>query len=452
MLNDTLEVSGQQPALSNLYTQITCCFAVHDPSSHSKIIDTVTHGLEKLSASFPWVSGQVINENSSPGNGGIFKIVPLEKSPRLVVKDLQDDPSITMELLRRARFPIKMLDEDIVAPRRTLSGGSNDVSAVFLVQVTFISGGLLITFVGQHNVMDMTGQGRVINLLTKACRNEEFTGEEIQSGNVDRRTIIPLLDPSSEPLPKLDHQIEKTALLEHVNPSAPPPAPPKCSWAYFTFSPAALSEIKSIATATLPTSTPYISTDDALCAFIWNSITRARLPRLDPTISITFARAVDPRRYLGIPPTYPGLVQNMTYHTYAARELTEAPLGEIASHLRLAVDPKTSDIGYRTRALATLLDRSPDKHAVSVTATMDLSADIMLSSWAKENFYELDFNLGLGKPEAVRRPQFTPVESLLYLMPKALDGEIAAALCLRDEDMEGLTQNEYFMKYAVYVG
>ena len=142
----------------------------------------------------------------------------------------------------------------------------------------------------------------------------------------------------------------------------------------------------------------------------------------------------------------------MTYHAYAARELTEAPLGEIASHLRLAVDPKTSDIGYRTRALATLLDRSPDKSVVSVTATMDLSADIMLSSWAKENFYELDFNLGLGKPEAVRRPQFTPVVSLLYLMPKALDGENAAALCLRDEDMERLREDEYFMKYAAYVG
>ena len=56
--------------------------------------------------------------------------------------------------------------------------------------------------------------------------------------------------------------------------------------------------------------------------------------------------------------------------------------------------------------------------------------DIMLSSWAKLDCYELDFNLGLGKPDSVRRPQFAPVESLIYLMPKTLDGEIVVGICL----------------------
>lgn len=356
-----------------------------------------------------------------------------------------------MDTLRRASFPFVMLDEDTIAPIRTLSGGSCDASPVFLIQATFITGGLLLTFVGQHNAMDMTGQGRIINLLEKACHNNDFTSEEIESGNPDRRTIIPLLDPSFEPGPELNCQMARPTVSEPDDPKLPL-TPPKCSWAYFTFPQMALSDVKSIAAATLPTSASYISTDDALSAFIWQSIIRARFPRLSPNTPVTFARAIDPRRYLGIPPTYPGLVQNMTYHTYTARELVDAPLGAVALHLRLAVDPKTSDLGYRTRALATFLDRSPDKSIVSVTATMDLSTDIMLSSWAKENFYDLDFNLGLGKPEAVRRPQFTPVESLLYLMPKTLDGEISAAICLRDEDMRRLRGDEYFVKYAAYVG
>ncbi|KJA18995.1 hypothetical protein HYPSUDRAFT_204912 [Hypholoma sublateritium FD-334 SS-4] len=452
MLNDILEVFGQQPALSNLYTQITCCFPVRDSSSsHSEIIGTLMHGLEQLSAKIPWVAGQVINEGAGPGNTGTFKIVPLEKTPRLVVKDLQNDPSIAMDTLRRARFPFIMLDENIIAPIRTLSSGSDDTSPVFLIQATFIPGGLLLTFVGQHNVMDMTGQGRIINLFSKACHNVEFSSEEMESGNPDRHTIIPLLGPSFEPGPELNRQMARPTVSEPAD-FKPPLTLPKCSWAYFTFSQTALAEIKTVASATLPTSVNYISTDDALSAFIWKSIVQARLPRLIPATPVTFARAIDPRCYLGISPTYPGLVQNMTYHTYPARELIDAPLSEIASHLRLAVDPKTSDLEYRTRALATFLDRSPDKSGISVTATMDLSADIMLSSWAKENFYDLDFNLGLGKPEAVRRPQFTPVESLLYLMPKRLDGEISAAICLRDEDMGRLRGDEHFIKYAAYIG
>lgn len=216
--------------------------------------------------------------------------------------------------------------------------------------------------------------------------------------------------------------------------------------------PTSLTALKSLATKTITLPSGYISTDDALSAFIWQSVIRARLPRLSPTAESTFARAVDVRRYLDIPQTYPGLVQNMAYHTYTLQKLVEEPLGGIASQLRSALDPKTSNLGHHTRALATFLNRSPDKNVISFTATLDLSADIMLSSWAKLDCYELDFNLGLAKPEAVRRPRFDPVESLIYLMPRTLDGEIAVAICLRDEDMERLRADEEFAKYARYVG
>jgi hypothetical protein len=142
----------------------------------------------------------------------------------------------------------------------------------------------------------------------------------------------------------------------------------------------------------------------------------------------------------------------MTYHTYTIQKLVDESLGNLASQFRLAVDPKTSNLGQSTRALVTTLSRSRDKSAVSVTAKLDLSSDIMLSSWAKENFYELDFNLGLGKPESVRRPQFFPVESLIYIIPKRLDGELVVAICLRDGDMERLRVDDEFGKYGKYIG
>lgn len=134
------------------------------------------------------------------------------------------------------------------------------------------------------------------------------------------------------------------------------------------------------------------------------------------------------------------------------QKLVEEPLGVVASRLRSALDPKTSTLGYHSRALATFLSRTPDKSIFSFAATVDLSTDMMLSSWAKLNCYELDFGLGLDTPEAVRRPQFDPFESLMYLMPKAPDGEIVAAICLRDEDMERLRVDEGFTKYARFIG
>ncbi|KMU81567.1 trichothecene 3-O-acetyltransferase [Coccidioides immitis RMSCC 3703] len=390
-----LNILAQQPLLK-IYTQISVLFPVPDHFSHSAIVDTLINGLERLCACFPWLAGQVVHEGLSECNPGTFKIKLFDKTSRLVLKDLRNDPSIpSMDFLKRAGFPFSMLDESIVAPRRTLPGSPDElefnIDPVFLLQASFITGGLILTF--------------VVSTIVK-------------------------------PTPSPSHGV--------------PPPPPKCTWVYFTFDAASLATLKTLATNTIPQSSGYVSTDDTLSAFIWQSITRARLHRLNPSSKSTLARAVDVRGYLNIPKTYPGLLQNMTYNTYTFQELVDEPLGIIASQLRSALDPKR--LAYQTRALATLFDRTPDKSTISFTASIDASTDIMLSSWAELDCYELDFNLGLGKPEVVRRPGFVPVESLIYFMPRARDGEIAVAISLRDEDLEALKVGAEFGKYAKYIG
>jgi hypothetical protein len=458
-LDVELDILGQQPLLK-IYTQICLCYPLADESFHSTIIDRITKGLELLTKSFPWIAGKVINEGASEGNSGVFKIIPFEKIPRLVVKDLRKN-AWTWEAMKKANFPFSMLDESIVCPRNTLPGFSNEteeqrtVAPVFYVQITFITGGVILAFVAHHGTMDMTGQGHMINLLSKACKNEPFTDEELSTGNAERRSIVPFLEESWKPGSELDHQITRpppTELLDDPdNSPVEKSSHPHSSWAYFSFSPESLSIMKTVASTSL-TDVEFVSTDDTVTAFIWQSTMRARLPRLDPSANVSFARAVDVRRYLGISPDYPGLTQNMTYHSSSLQELVDGSLGAIASQFRLAVDTKRSTLAHDTRALATLMHRAEDKSKISITAALDLASDIMLSSWAKVNSYALDFGLSLGTPEAVRRPQFTPVESLMYLMPKRSDGEYVAGLCLRDEDMDRLKADEEFTKYAVYIG
>lgn len=110
-----------------------------------------------------------------------------------------------MDALRQAKFPFSMLDETMVAPCKTLPGSpdesTSDSSPVFLLEANFITGGLLLTFVGQHQTMDMTGQGQIIHLFSKACRNEVFTSEELSSGNLARHNFVPYLTaPTSKAL------------------------------------------------------------------------------------------------------------------------------------------------------------------------------------------------------------------------------------------------------------
>lgn len=449
-----LDILGQQPAL-NIYTQICLCYRLTDHSSRPTIIRQLTTGLEKISNSVPWIAGQVVNEGSSEGNSGIYKIKPLERIPRFTIKDLRNEPGApTMDTLRKARFPFSMLDENVIAPINTFPG-STACYPVFALQANIIDGGLLLTIVAHHQTMDMRGQGQIIHLLSKACRNEPFTNDELSSGNLARHNLVPLLDDDDDKAAELCRQMMGTTPSQPASESRTDsvmPAPPlKCIWAYFTFPHSSLAALKAAATETIVDTSRFVSTDDALSAFVWQSILRARVPRFNVEAKCTLARAVSVRKFFGVPQTYTGLLQNMTYHTYALQDLINASLGEVALNLRLALDPETSNLELHTRALATTLHRSPDKSAVAFPSSLDLSIDIMLSSWAQVDCYNEDFNLGLGKPEAVRRPQFPPAESLGYFMPRTLDGEIALGICLREEDMEKLVADEEFMKYGLHI-
>jgi hypothetical protein len=455
-MNGPVDILGQTPALQ-IYTQICSIYNSSEPSStteQGRIVATLTKGLERLTASFPWVTGQVLNEGSNgDGDTGIFKIKPLDPTPRLVVKDFTNDATIpSLDEMTKAGFPMSMFDENIVAPRNTIPGTSGeekkDVMEIFLMQVTFIRGGLMLCFVGQHQVMDMTGQRYVIDLLDKACRGDEFTEEEVRVGNLVGKSITPLFGDEWELGAELDDQMVKSksaAETETVSDE-----PPVSEWAFFNFSPQSLTALKSLAVKDLVSG--FVSTDDVLTAFIYQSIARARLPRLDPSKTATLGRAVDCRKFLSLPATYPGICQNMIYHTNNIKDLTTLPLGTVASQLRSALNPKASTLAHDTKALATVLTRSKDKGITSPDASLDLEVDIMLSSWAKMDFWQLDFGLSLGKPVSVRRPRLITYESLLYLMPKDRDGGIAVAVCLREEDMGRLRDDGEVKEFGRYVG
>ncbi|KFG83046.1 putative trichothecene 3-O-acetyltransferase [Metarhizium anisopliae] len=413
-----LDIFGQQPRL-NIHTQICLCFAMPSHVAQSAIVSTLTSGLERLSASFPWVAGQVVVEGASAGNTGVFKIKELRDIPYLAVKDLGTDVSApTMARLRQANFPMGMLNESVMAPRHTFPTADdmsrNDPgSPVFLVQANFIVGGLVLTFLGQHQAMDMTGQGQMMRLLSKACHGESFTSDEKFSGNLPRQTVVPLLD-NYHGGPELARHLATPATAPNRNGLDDAGEPARIVWESFSLDPTSLASIKSIAVKTLPSGSSYVSTDDALSAFIWQSIMRARLPRLPPDTETTFARA------------HPGC---------------EPPW-----------NPDTTILPFHTRALATYLHGQADKSHVSPVSSLRVPVDVIVSSWAKTDSYALDFNLGLGNPEAVRRPWFTPLQSFVYFMPRKGDGEMALAVCLAEEDMERLKADEQFTTYAMHGG
>ncbi|CAI4045563.1 hypothetical protein SKDZ_12G0020 [Saccharomyces kudriavzevii ZP591] len=376
----------------------------------------------------------------------------------LVIQDLQHNPSApTMDSLEKVNFPIRMLDEKVFAPCMTINppgspiGLVAETGPVFAVQVNFICGGLVLTIVGQHNTMDMTGLVSSINLLDKACHREPFSDEDLFIGNMDKSESIPLFDETWKHSSALGHEIAQTSKNTSVSTKVPP-SPSKSSWGYVEFSAISLQNLKALAAQTVSPYSSFVSTDDIVTAFIWKLVSRARLSRMEPETRSTLGRAVDVRKRLGLPMTYPGLLVNMTYNTYSLESMDQEPLGALASQLRRKLDPKVFDLVYNTCVLATLLSRCSDTTKVPIPAPVDTSSGIMLSSWAKVKLYDVDFNLGLGEPKTVRRPGFIPFEGLVYFMPRSSRGEMAVALCLRDDDWEFLNANEEWTNYTTYIG
>ncbi|PPQ90603.1 hypothetical protein CVT25_007559, partial [Psilocybe cyanescens] len=65
-----LDIFRQQTGLSNLYLQLTIILSLSHrsfPDVHkTQITDLLSNGLERVSTSFPWVAGQVINTGADP--------------------------------------------------------------------------------------------------------------------------------------------------------------------------------------------------------------------------------------------------------------------------------------------------------------------------------------------------------------------------------------------------
>ncbi|EEB06320.1 trichothecene 3-O-acetyltransferase [Schizosaccharomyces japonicus yFS275] len=449
-----LDIFGQFPL--TICVPLCLFYEVKDPSSYPLMVQTMKDGLQRLSAAFPWIAGKVIIEGVNENCTGIRKIKLIGKIP-LIIKDLRDDPSVpTMDEFRKTRFPMASIKEKVVAPYSFLphlrdgNDPDTDSDPVFSVQMNFINGGLLLTCIGHHSVMDMTGETKVMHLLSKACHNEPFSSEELRIGNLDRQTVFQKVTEPFDPEVELVNQLTKVkrsfkesvgeALLKYV-PS---------TWKCFLFERDSLDALKALASESISESTSFVSTDDSLTAFVFRAIIRARFPRLNPSTELSLVRCVNVRDYLGIHPDYLGNALHQTYCSWKAESVVKAPVGSIASRLRSAIKP--SELARQTLILGTYLDGLQDKSTVSYSANLDATETVMLSSWAKMKSFDLDFNFGLGTPEVERFPQCIPVEGLVYFLHRGANGEIPVSICLRNEDMERLKADKEFTKYGVYIG
>ncbi|KAI3394113.1 hypothetical protein diail_3237 [Diaporthe ilicicola] len=352
--------------------------------------------------------------------------------------------------------PMNLLDGNVFAVRKGLPDSydeSKEPAPVLVIQANMIEGGIVLCFQGNHHTMDMNGMAHMMKLYSKALRGESFSDDEIKHGNRERGNAIKLLGPD-------DKRADVSMLMVRPAPPGNPetsPAAPNVKWVYLHLDGSRVADLKTAALESSGGGGPgqWISTDDALSAFMFQRITAARMKRIEKKQpQITFCRAVNGRRYLDppLPEEYMGHKVTCTFTTVPLdSELATSDFGALARQIRTDIlSIKSNDI----ESIATALHELDDKNALSYGASLKMSGwDLMLSSFAGLGLNQIDFGDVLGgKPLFSKRPRFAPIEGLLYFMPRTTDGDVDVACCLRTDDIETLKRDAEFLKYGRYVG
>src|SRR5438552_16569162 len=98
------DIFGQLSFLKS-YSHLLLCFPHTEGIDRRSIVNTIEAATVKLTSTFPWIAGKVINEGKGAGNSGLFRVAPCPAwappNTLVCVKDCSDlCPSYT-EIIRR---------------------------------------------------------------------------------------------------------------------------------------------------------------------------------------------------------------------------------------------------------------------------------------------------------------------------------------------------------------
>ena len=138
----------------------------------------------------------------------------------------------------------------------------NTSPAVAGFQLTFIPGGMILTVNIHHFAMDVTGTSGLVHQLAAHCYSLEHgtSPPTWDASLIDRCRFIP------PPIPE----------GAMVDPQLSPPRHPdwlSCAWLLFHIPPSKVAELKSLA---MPTDGSWVSTYDAVSAFLWRVLSKNR--------------------------------------------------------------------------------------------------------------------------------------------------------------------------------
>ncbi|KAJ5034150.1 Eremophilane O-acetyltransferase prx11 [Penicillium rubens] len=460
--------SALDEMLPAFYYCYLLCFPVSSDNraGTSELLQT---SLSSLAEERPYLTGTVRRDmESSVRKGHLILDIPNPfEDLRIVFNDLRGPKSQwkeTYQDLKDTGMPPHKLDANLLAP---LTAGIGETRKVMSVQANFIHGGLLIAFCFHHNFVDAYGAGRIIARFSEHCNGtvDLKNSADPEGDGTGSRGIADLLDVELLKKQYKFEDLESDPNLWRLNclefrgvndfrwpdfiPALLPVRKPPVISSMFSFSSDALAEIKAMVQPSQ--SGAWVSTNDALVAFLWRHTMRARFPSSitesePPNRKSNVVVALDGRKDLSISPTYIG---NCLFHCFTDLPINmvgseSTHLGDIAIRVRQTITAARNET--LLKAVVGLAATHPDCQAIKY-ANDNLGPDLYVTSWIDLPFYKLEWG-PLGKAEFFRIPD-RQFESLCCILPPK-DGVVQLITSMEEDHSKRLRSDAEFTRFATH--
>ena len=441
-------------------------------SASTQILANLRKALALTIETMPILGGSITLSESGKDQKGSLNVQP----PYFTAEDILSSNDLSNQYdyqkLCSNHFPSDGIPLEECAPKQF--GTSADSMPVMMAQINFLNGGLLLFLAVHHCVMDEVGIFNVMKVWSTCTRGDP--GLDFVSPQwFDREPLM-----QGAGTGKLEDHPEYTLSPEGIptnateSPEVFYPKSTNVDSAIFFLSDENLERLKSSAIRTGPANgdqgmqgAPWISTNDALIALFWCSITSARLSEgLADAANIfpRFAMAMNGRAHLK-PPMSPDFSGNVVLiaktFTSAKTLLPSNPerLSDAALLVRKSInvvdDAYIRDTIQLVRSVKDLGQLAPRRRPA-------VEHSLGCSTWANQPYYSLDWgNLMGGKCERVRWRNLR-TDGLFVIFPRLprtglsennsdsrkSSGGVEVLLGLKTAHMQHLKQDEFFNEFA----
>ncbi|SCO39823.1 related to trichothecene 3-O-acetyltransferase [Fusarium fujikuroi] len=437
-----LEYYGLQPPSANrkltpldmnmprLYgIRLVLCFPTNPSMDKWQIYENLKKGLAHTVASIPWISGQIGPEEGQDPKNRKVQILDSPAGHRFPYKDLTDALPSYAEL-RERNFPLAEFATAQVGPIDVMPQGPNQ--PVFAAQANFVKGGLLLTVGVHHSACDASALDAILS--TWSHNTAMASGGSGSFSTFDK--------PSNDRSPLMEGDlgnVDISAFPEYVLMPTPHSSEGDLS--------KSLAKLKEEAGA--------FSSHDALCAFIWQRMTLARMhsgvfsnpPGEDSTSRFCFAVNIRNRMSPPLPPSYMGNASMgcVTDKISVASIISNNGLKQASATIRKSL----SDFNGPGRITSTigLLKSRPDPTDFKLSFNGFLGPDVVESSWADLGVYGHKWDDAIGTLEAVRILG-EGSDGTMMILPRLKDGGLDVVVGLSTAAMEKLLEDEKFVSFA----